>query len=188
MKNFTNTWFDIAKPLFTQLLSQIRITKALEIGSYEGASTCWLLQNHLKDSNSKITCLDSWEGGAEHSDIDMNAVYTRFLSNVKDFEDKVEILKGYSFDILVSLQDRNSYYDFIYVDGGHTAKDVIGDAVLSFPLLKSGGIMAFDDYVWGYGKLPNADVPKHSIDLFLEAYSSEIEVMHIGHQVWIKKK
>ena len=188
MKNLTDKWFEDCEHLFVKHLKEEKITKALEIGSYEGASTCWLLENCLGGSDCTITCIDSWEGGEEHSDKNMEAVYERFLANVKEFENKVEISKGYSFDRLVSIQDRKSYYDFIYIDGGHTAKDVIGDAVLAFPLLKSGGTMAFDDYVWCYGNKPNADVPKHAIDLFLEAYASEIVVMHKEQQVWIKKK
>jgi len=188
MKNFTDYWFSNCQNLFIEHLKEEKITKALEVGSYEGASTCWLLENCLGSSDRSITCIDSWEGGEEHSGKNMGAVYERFLANVKEYGDKVEIVKGYSFDCLVTLQDRKSEYDFIYIDGGHTAKDVIGDAVLAFPLLKSGGIMAFDDYVWCYGNKPNADVPKHAIDLFLEAYASEIVVMHKEQQVWIKKK
>jgi hypothetical protein len=33
-------------------------------------------------------------------------------------------------------------------DGSHRARDVLEDAVLSWPLLKVGGIMLFDDYLW----------------------------------------
>jgi hypothetical protein len=29
----------------------------LEIGSFEGRSTCWLLEN----TDAKVTCVDTWE-------------------------------------------------------------------------------------------------------------------------------
>lgn len=187
-RQFHVNWFSNAQELFNKFLGDKQLVKVLEVGSWEGACTCWLLDNCLNSEDSKITCVDSWMGGEEHSGMDMDAVYNRFKSNVEEFGDKVEVFRSNSFDCLVSLQDRKSEYDFIYIDGGHTAKDVIGDAVLAFPLLKKGGIMAFDDYVWCYGTKPNANVPKHSIDLFLEAYAYEIEVMFTGQQVWIKKK
>ncbi|MCZ6464828.1 MAG: class I SAM-dependent methyltransferase [Proteobacteria bacterium] len=38
--------------------------------------------------------------------------------------------------------------DFIYIDGCHEAACVLLDAVLSWDLLKVGGTMIFDDYVW----------------------------------------
>lgn len=44
---------------------------------------------------------------------------------------------------------RNERFDFIYVDGSHRSPDVIYDAILSFGLLKKGGIMIFDDYQGG---------------------------------------
>ena len=167
-RQFHVNWFNNTSHLFNKFLSDKQLIKVLEVGSYEGASTCWLLDNCLKSEGSMITCVDSWMGGEEHSETDMDAVYNRFKSNVEEFKDKVEAIRGNSFDCLVSLQDRKSEYDFIYIDGGHTAKDVIGDAVLAFPLLKAGAIMAFDDYMWCYGNKPNANVPKHSIDLFFE--------------------
>jgi predicted O-methyltransferase YrrM len=37
-------------------------------------------------------------------------------------------------------------FDFIYIDGDHTAKGTISDAIRAFSLLKEGGIMIFDDY------------------------------------------
>jgi predicted O-methyltransferase YrrM len=39
-------------------------------------------------------------------------------------------------------------YDFIYVDGDHTAYGVIKDAIASYECLNVGGIIAFDDYQW----------------------------------------
>ena len=39
-------------------------------------------------------------------------------------------------------------FDLIYIDGSHTAADVLTDAVLAFQLLRVGGVMIFDDYLW----------------------------------------
>ena len=42
---FTNSWFDsVARNVWDQLIPKINPSKILEIGSYEGASTCYLIQ------------------------------------------------------------------------------------------------------------------------------------------------
>ena len=42
---FTNNWFnDAAKHQWDKLISQVKLKKILEIGSYEGAGTCYLIE------------------------------------------------------------------------------------------------------------------------------------------------
>jgi predicted O-methyltransferase YrrM len=59
------------------------------------------------------------------------------------------IMKGSSIEQLskLILTGLSEYFEFIYIDGSHQAPDVISDAILSFHLLKSGGVIAFDDYL-----------------------------------------
>jgi predicted O-methyltransferase YrrM len=78
-------------------------------------------------------------------------------------------------------------YDFIYIDADHTASSVLLDAELSWPLLKSGGIMAFDDYTWGRNLRP-AHTPRPGILLFTERHKAEIDTLVINDQYWIRKK
>lgn len=190
-KNFKFNWFDGQVPLFNHFLSSYKNKedlRFLEIGSFEGKSTCWCLDNILTGTNSKITCIDSWEGGFEHSEITMSDIEKSFLFNINDRKNDVEILKGLSRNCLLSIQDRLNYYDFIYVDGGHTLKDVLTDAVLCFHLLKKGGIMAFDDYPWGSEEFPLDKRPQLGIDCFLVGWKDDIELIYKDYQVWIRKK
>lgn len=193
---FEFKWFDGQIPLFSTFLKEYSgkdNLKFLEIGSFEGYSTCWMLDNILTGKDCSITCVDSWSGGQEHSKINMSEIEKRFLINIENAKSKVEIKKGLSKDVLISLRDKLNYYDFIYIDGGHTAKDVIEDLILSFDLLKSNGIMAMDDFLWG-GSLDVGNQqldhmrPEYSIRLFLLAYQNELECFHLGGQVWIRKK
>ena len=55
-------------------------------------------------------------------------------------------------------------YDFVYVDGCHLATCAIADIILSWDLLKTGGILIIDDYGW-LG--PPLDRPKVAVDAFL---------------------
>jgi predicted O-methyltransferase YrrM len=56
-------------------------------------------------------------------------------------------------------------FDFIYIDGNHCCDNVLADAVMSWTMLKPGGIMLFDDYL--YEDLPDVlDRGKIAIDAF----------------------
>ena len=39
---------------------------ALELGSWEGSSACWLLAHVLRHPSSRLTCIDTFRGGREH--------------------------------------------------------------------------------------------------------------------------
>ena len=146
---FTNSWFnDAAKYQWEKLIFQIKPKKILEIGSYEGASTCYLIQKLAQENSIEIHCIDAWniemgdDTDYKHygSNVDMSAVESRFRKNTKlaieKSPKKVDffIHKGFSDDQLIKLLSNNkkNYFDFIYIDGSHLGPDVLCDAVLSF--------------------------------------------------------
>lgn len=184
-------WFNhTAKANFEKFLtSQGRQSRmeCLQLGVYTGDASLWMLQNlgeiHLTD-------VDTWQGSDEesHKGMDFDDVYKTYIDKIKDYD--VTISRCTTTGLLLAQYgcDRplGEWWDFIYIDADHTTVGVLMDAELSFPLLKSGGIMAFDDYTWG------ADMPPHltpalGIDLFLERHKGEYETLVINSQVWIKK-
>ncbi len=199
---FTNGWFDkVARSVWEQLIPKIKPAKILEIGSYEGASACFLIQILAKDMAIEIHCIDNWEGGVQHEmiGVDMNAVESRFKHNLKLAIDtapnKVDLfVYKESSDLCLSrlLSDnRKNYFDFIYIDGSHQAPDVLCDAVLGFRLLKIGGVIAFDDYLWAenlpYGKDP-LRCPKPAIDAFVNLNIRKLSILSAPlYQLYIQK-
>lgn len=190
---FTQYWFDAsAKDNFERFLSKFKGQNSLlflEIGPFEGRSTVWLLDNILTAQDCKIVCIDTFGGSAEHKDmgIDLSNLYETFTNNVQKFGDKIVTIVGESQDILTRDFISDYRFDFIYIDGSHRSPDVIQDTILSFRLLKNGGIMIFDDY--GGGPF-NDDVEsaKLSIDSFLSIFRKEIKLLHKGYQVIIEKR
>ncbi len=184
---FTTDWFSPNIPVWNEFLKPYRDipVKALEIGSFQGRSTTWLLDNILTHTESSITCVDTFEGSEEHNDDDLKDLFSIFTHNVQRFGDKVKINRGKSGDVIRTMV-RIETYDIIYVDGDHHAVSVLEDAVLSFPLLKKGGIMIFDDYTWPGGNDP-WDRPGISIDAFVSIHKKELEVIYNGYQLMIKK-
>lgn len=184
---FTTNWFDTGpRAIWEQLLPQAKPTRILEIGSYEGASACYLIQTCSRYGPLELHAIDNWEGGIEHQPggffaTDMSAVESRFHHNTKVAIEgapnpvKLVIHKGRSDLKLVELLagDKRNYFEFVYIDGSHQAPDVLCDAVLAFRLLRVGGIMAFDDYVWSEPLTNSRDFlrcPKPGIDAFTSTH------------------
>jgi predicted O-methyltransferase YrrM len=186
---FTVDWFSYNIPIWTHYFKELKDKPNLhflEIGSFQGRSTVWLLENILTDKTSTITCIDTFEGSIEHTlhfQNDIKNLFDIFSYNISKFKNKVNIIKDKS---QVALKLINEQYDFVYIDGDHKASSVIEDAILSFPLLKKGGIMIFDDYQW-FEMKKYIDNPKAAIDAFLEIYADKITVLYKNHQVIIEK-
>jgi len=172
----------------------------LEIGSFEGRSTVWIVENMMQSNDGTrcsddIYCIDTWEGGEEHTEEDMAAVEKRFSHNIGVVVDKfpdrvVEWQKGTSVRCLAGIiqYEGEGGFDFIYIDGSHVAKDVLTDACMAWPLLKPKGLMVFDDYNWMPSPRDILHRPKLAIDAFVNIFAEEVEVVHVGYQMVIRKR
>lgn len=186
---FSVDWFSYNIPIWTHYLDELKDKpnlRFLEIGSFQGRSTIWLLENILTNDTSTITCIDTFEGSIEHTILfenDIKNLFDIFSHNISKYKNKVNIIKDKSQTALKLIDEQ---YDFIYIDGDHKASYVIEDAILSFSLLKKGGIMIFDDYLW-FGMKKYIDNPKLAIDAFLEIYADKITVLYKDYQVIIEK-
>jgi predicted O-methyltransferase YrrM len=82
---------------------------------------------------------------------------------------------------------KNSFdYDFVYVDADHTAASALIDGEIAWHYLKSGGILAFDDYTWGPDYPPHL-APKLGVNLFIHRYQGKFENLVVNGQVWLRK-
>lgn len=205
--NYTQRWFSCSDlkqflPVGTQ--DELHI---LEIGSFEGESTVWFIENFLNNQNSTITCIDPWisynqkkdslnsYGNILQKDLqDLSEGYIfsneneTFLKNIIETGklSQTNIIKGFSNIVLPNLISIQKKYNIIYIDGNHTSPAVLSDAVMSWWLLDNEGIMIFDDYKWGEGKKETLK-PKMAIDNFINNYKDYLEVCWRGYRVAIKK-
>lgn len=185
---YTVNWFSPKNFKVLEHFKFLDNVNFLEIGSFEGLSTNYFIDNFLCGEKSFITCIDPFIKYGESTltkmsewDIYINeSTYDKFINNTFKNRDKIILKRGLSIDILPTL---GQIYDFIYIDGDHSEDAVWLDAIYSFKILRKNGIIVFDDYEWNTGKKS----PKAAIDRFLHEYKDFIEVLDINNQVIVKK-
>ena len=155
----------------------------LEIGSYEGGSAIYLASRFKEN---KIFCVDIWERVKEeyNEDINFNDIEKNFDINTKNYSNVFKI-KKYSDEFFL---ENNQTFDVIYVDGHHLAEQVYKDAVNSWNVLNTKGLLIFDDYIWNnYDDITKN--PCHAINKFLEEKYNNLNILEVTNsQIFIKKK
>ena len=166
----------------------------VEIGSFEGRSAVWLLKNVLTHPTSQLHCIDPWQYPKKDFE-------ERFDANVglAESEHAGRVIKhrGLSVDILPTFEAGT--IDAVYVDGSHTAWDTLTDLVLSWRLLRVGGLMICDDYLLDntiefandgeamFPTVPLLERPKMAIDAFMQCFEGRYRLRHKDWQVWLEK-
>lgn len=188
----SNDWFSINIPFWLSIIDgsglKHRDIRALEIGSWEGLSSFFILSEMPR---AQLTCVDTWEGGDEHKEgqapngSKMKIIEQNFDQNLSPYADRLHKFKGTSFSFFNTVQER-SVYDFIYVDGSHHSDDVLVDALKCFELLKTGGVMIFDDYFWRHYPTVT-DNPAGAINAFLRLKRGSLEIIRVYSQLAVRK-
>ena len=145
----------------------------LEIGCFEGCSSCFFSDN-LKIS--KMVCVDPFisDGINLYDHIYLKNTFYNNIKKSKNF-DKIEVKEMYSDDFFNKNQE---LFDFIYIDGEHSDKQIKNDLDNSFKCIKRGGIIWCDDYnnQW-----------KNTFLKWLEENKNEVTIIYEGYQLGIIK-
>ncbi|MDA1120873.1 MAG: FkbM family methyltransferase [Bacteroidetes bacterium] len=184
MQEFTENW---NMPL-KKNTKGMKFTFALEVGSFEGLSSCYICDTLLK-KGGRLICVDPLQDVYLTTNLDKEAhetnkeltgfkgQYDRFIRNTKN--KPVELKRMTSQQAYQSLSQFK--FDFIYIDGDHRENAVNADANLYWNLVNDqGGIMLFDDYEW-------SDGTKKGIDRFLADKAGQYKILVKDYQVMVKK-
>jgi predicted O-methyltransferase YrrM len=176
--NFTQDWFTQNIPNFEKCMLEIGEQRKnfLEIGSYEGRSTCWLMQNGLQREGT-IICIDPYEG--------MPEIEKRFWENTREANTQkqmVSLFNAKSRRVLSELTIQKQEFDFIYIDGDHDPATTLTDACMAWGLLRQGGVMLFDDYEYPH------EPTKNGILGFMQGFADKYELVLQNYQLAVRKK
>ncbi len=169
--------FTMHAPLWTEVLNHYFEDKSdllfLELGSGNGLCANFLLDNY----KCTLHTVDIEETRIVKEGEDEYEVST--LKNLQPFIDQGRC-NFHHMNTKQYLSSHQDYqYDFIYVDASHDKDWVLYDAVNSFSLLKTEGLLIFDDYGWGDCAL--------GIDAFTKCFEKHIHVIHRGWQIFLHK-
>lgn len=192
MTDFPN-WFDItAKDNFEQFLTplaQYEALQLLQIGAFTGDASLWLVKSLCNDPFTRLDDVDTWAGSDEraHEEMDFAEVERVYDEKTAPWRETGQLDKyKTTSDDFFKNAPASLKYNFIYIDGDHTARQVIKDAINAHYHLEVGGIIAFDDYTWdsGRGELEN---PKPAIDAFFYLHNNKYELLARNSQVWLRR-
>jgi predicted O-methyltransferase YrrM len=165
----------------------------LEVGVYAGTS---LIEIIRKIPNSFGLGIDRWSNYNEENidilqNMEQNNIEKVFYRNVKvaGLEDRIKGMKGKSADILLELVRSDMQYDFIYVDGSHRCLDVYLDLFLSWQLLRKGGVLAIDDYMYCVDKIGEHpyEYPYEAVNQFLKDNEGKYNLIDMNYRVFLEK-
>ena len=181
---FTTDWFTSYWENWITFIGDRKISKILEIGSFEGRSTCAMIEHFGRKGPLHVSCVDDWHGSPELRQFDMSAVEQRFNRNITRavgrVANRVDVYKrkGRSVEVLSGLmQEHQNSFDLVFVDGSHQPGDVLTDLVLSYHLCAVGGQIICDDYLWNnapHGEQDLLMMPRLAIDAFAHAFMRKV--------------
>lgn len=182
----------VDKNKHTQLAENVQV-QVLEVGTYAGTS---LIEIVKRMPNSFGTGVDKWANYNEDNidillNIEQNNIENVFYKNIinSKMNNRIKGIKGNSSDVLLDLYKKGLQYDFIYVDGSHKCLDVFFDLMLSWKLLRTGGILAIDDYLYHCDRVAKEpyEYPFEGVNHFLRLVKTEYNILEKSYRVFIEK-
>jgi hypothetical protein len=182
---FTRDWITDKTPAWRDhvvpRISGLSGAKWIEVGSYQGRSALWTLDNVLLGPGSLLYCVDIFEprqAGLERWG-DPQTDYVEIFDALVGCRPNVVKLKGRSRNVLPVLQ--GTRFCGAYVDADHCEDSVRADLRLLWPLLIPGAVCVLDDY--GFDD-PGTRIV---VDEILANRRESAQLLHKGFQVILLK-
>ena len=184
---FTTDWVTHQESFWRKRLSHLvgKPARALEIGVFEGRSSQWWMKNILTHPESSLYAIDPW---IQKSQDNMRAIKEDPAHGPKF---KFDGRTGQVAMADLIARGQSGTFDFVYLDGGKEAYQVMEHSVLAWMLLKPGGVAIWDDYRWQWTEGCNCPKPLNppalAVDAFRSAYSGFYDQLEKGWQVSARK-
>jgi hypothetical protein len=124
------------------------IRRYLEIGVCDGKSMCWMLDNVLTKAGDRAWGIDPY--------ISKDSTREDWCAEIAEMKRRAQVNLSWAVQSgrLEMIFEQSQLWlrrqeslnlDMVFVDGSHSAKNAMEDMVLSFHMLRRGGIMVIDD-------------------------------------------
>jgi hypothetical protein len=146
----------------------------IEVGSWLGASAIHLA--NISSKKTKILCIDTflgsnsilWEQGQVNLKLNFSEIFDQFSANIylSKLDSRVYPLPMTSSSAAELLQNQGVLADLIYIDAGHSEREVYNDLLDFWPLTRK--VLIGDDYssAWpGVIKAANKFSEEHKLKL-----------------------
>jgi hypothetical protein len=154
----------------------------VEVGVWCGHSFFWMLNHVLTRRHSWAIGIDAWAPFSKYSQTQVDTAYALVDGKCREYGRKARVYRGRSIDVLRSGVVKDEAADIAYIDGDHSSSAALTDMILTFPLLKQGGILLCDDVNTKTG------VPQ-SIDAFMDCFHGQLqELWTPGGTMWACQK
>ena len=118
----------------------------VEIGSYIGASACFIAAGIKRKGSGKLHCIDTWQNqGMTEGKRD---TFAEFKINTAKYKNLIIPQRGDSRKLAKTFIEP---IDFLFIDGDHTYEGVRLDVEAWFPKLNPGALVLFHDIGWAKG-------------------------------------
>ena len=146
--------------LLYSLIAKYKPKNVLEIGTAEGYSTlcmAWAMTDY--NINGKIFTIDpkpfdvpvernvTWEDNPKHDTVMLSRgeLWNKFAN--KEWIEKIEVLTGFSGEVLQKKTEKFPKMDMGFIDGHHAYESVIHDFYAFLEVASENFRLLFDDYV-----------------------------------------
>lgn len=171
-------------------LDSIRpIERVVEVGVFQGYFTFnmtnMMVNNGVVDY--RHYAIDPFTGSEDLDKEVIEDAYNVFVSNLQKFEhrDRIHHYQLPSREALIQMAHKGIEADFIYIDGSHTADDVLQDLVLAWQILETDGVILCDDSngSWMYkdknGFKPAQKSPRMAVENFLQCFWDKVDIIDL---------
>jgi predicted O-methyltransferase YrrM len=217
---FTKDWFNWAPPVWEQLAPLLPESgrSFLEIGSFEGRSAVWVIEN-MMNPGDWIDCVDTWKGGEEHDKETMQEAEQRFDYNIHLALGGPEYKRRSHHERYASAgRDKENKRVYKYKS---TSVEFLGRKLAFQSECFKPEYLPMYDFIYIDGSHVAKDVltdacmawpllkpkglvvfddymwgdprdilhrPKPAIDAFCNLFAEEAEIVHVGYQLVVRKK
>lgn len=119
----------------------------VEVGCWKGASAAFMCVEIVNSGKQiRFDCVDTWGGSADNSTpiVNDDSVYNEFLKNLEPVTGYFNPVRMLSTEAAKLYEDNS--LDFVCIDASHDYENVKLDILAWLPKVKSGCILAGDDY------------------------------------------